>query len=112
MAEIERREHERIDMSCPCKVYDPRSRRYLAGLTWNLSPAGAMFEVARPLDLAPGDPLYIGIALKRRQTVLPAREMLPCRVTRALRTTTEYTAVAVAFDRPVNELTAAERLAA
>ena len=70
--ERERRAHERIWLARPCKVYDPALRRYLAGTTCNLSASGAFFQVNRKIDHHPGDRLYLGIALKRRQGILPA----------------------------------------
>jgi hypothetical protein len=93
----DRRLHARVEVDAPCKVFDPLSRKYIAGSTWNLSSGGAMLEVHRPMDLKPGDKLHVGFALKRRQAVLGAAEMLPCEVVRALRSTTQFTAVAVRF---------------
>jgi hypothetical protein len=95
--EPERREHQRVDLACPCKVYDPGSCKYVPGLTWNVSKSGVMLEVARPMELRPGDRLFVGMAMKRRQALLLSREMLPCEVIRVVNTTTKYTAIGARF---------------
>ena len=93
--ERERRAHERIWLARPCKVYDPALRRYLAGTTCNLSASGAFFQVNRKIDHHPGDRLYLGIALKRRQGILPAAEMHEVEVVWSRQATDGRTGLAV-----------------
>ncbi|MHC4710925.1 MAG: hypothetical protein ACYTA3_11050, partial [Planctomycetota bacterium] len=50
-----------------------------------------------PAGIAPGDRLYVGIALKRRQAVLTAGEMLEAEVIRVDRTTEERVDVVARF---------------
>jgi c-di-GMP-binding flagellar brake protein YcgR len=102
----ERREHERVDLDRPCKVFDQRSGKYIAGHTVNFSDGGALIELARPMSLNCGDQLFLGVALTRRQTLLPANDMLLCEVVRALATTDQSTAVALRFADPIEEVPA------
>ncbi|MHC4993476.1 MAG: PilZ domain-containing protein [Planctomycetota bacterium] len=41
----ERRVFHRDALRCPAKVYEPRGRRYHAGVTCNVSEGGALLEV-------------------------------------------------------------------
>lgn len=56
-----------------------------------------MLQLDSPLPLQPGDHLYVGIALKRRQAVLPVGEMLEAGVVRVARTARDGLALAVRF---------------
>lgn len=78
-----RRAHERMNLARPCKLFDPRSGKYVPGTVWNLSDGGALIEVNRRICPELGDPLYLGIALKRRQGILLRDEMCPARVVRS-----------------------------
>ncbi len=93
----ERRAHERIWLARPCKVYDPALRRYLPGTTRNLSVRGAFIQVNRTIDHHPGDRLYLGIALKRPQGILPAAEMNEVEVVWSRQVTDGRTGLAVRF---------------
>ncbi len=93
----ERRAHERIWLARPCKVYDPALRRYLPGTTRNLSARGALIQINRKIDHHPGDRLYLGIALKRRQGILPAAEMHEVEVVWSRQATDGRTGLAVRF---------------
>ncbi|MHC4107814.1 MAG: PilZ domain-containing protein [Planctomycetota bacterium] len=95
--ERDRRAHERIWLARPCKVYDPALRRYLPGTTRNLSTRGAFIQVNRRIDHHPGDRLYLGIALKRRQGILPAADMHEVAVVWSSQTTDGRTGLAVRF---------------
>jgi hypothetical protein len=101
LEEAERRAEPRIPLVRPCKAYDPRSRRYVSGTTWNVSRRGVLFELDRPVPLRSGDHLYIGVAYRRREGVLCRGEMLPGRVTRALMTADDRTVVAIELDEPI-----------
>ena len=97
MDQDERRIHERVSLTRPCKLYDPRLRKYLPGLTWNVSSSGAFLEVNRPLAVSPGDHLFLGIAMKRRQGILTSNDMLEVEILRSMQATGDRTALAVRF---------------
>lgn len=112
MAESDRRADPRIQIARPCKVFVPKIDRYLAGTTWNLSASGALLEINRSEHLRPGDHLYVGIALKRRQAILRASEMFSAQVVRSFQTTRDRTALAVRFDITAATVAAPARRAA
>ena len=97
MGQDERRVHARVSLTRPCKLYDPRLRKYVAGLTWNLSSSGAFLEVDRSLALSPGDHLFLGIAMTRRQGILTSNDMLEVEILRSMQATANRTAMAVRF---------------
>lgn len=86
MQDTNRRAHERVNLADPCKLFDPRSGKYVPGTVWNLSDGGALIEVNRPICPELGELLYLGIAVKRRQGILLRDEMCPARVVRSQRT--------------------------
>jgi c-di-GMP-binding flagellar brake protein YcgR len=106
MMHEDRREHDRVPLSRPCKIYDERSGKYITGRTVNLSDGGALLELSRPLPLQAGQQLFLGVALTRRQTLLPANDMIVCEVVRSLRTTDNATALAVRFSGPIERMPA------
>ncbi len=93
----ERRASERLNLARPCKTYVPRSGRYLAGSTWNVSSSGALLQLDRPAPIEPGDLLFDGDALKRRQPIFSSSEMMEAAVVRVLPTDNDCIAVAVRF---------------
>ena len=93
----ERRATERLNLARPCKMYVPRIGRYLAGSTWNVSSGGVLLQLDRPAPIEPGDRLFVGVALKRRQPIFCSSEMLEAGVTRVLPTDNDSIAVAVRF---------------
>ncbi len=97
MQDTDRRAHERTNLARPCKLFDPRSGKYLPGTVWNLSDGGALIEVNRPICPELGDPLYLGIALKRRQGILPRDDMFPARVIRSQRTVDGRSTLGIQF---------------
>jgi hypothetical protein len=96
--DLERRRQERLPLVRPCKIYEPRSEKYLNAITENLSTGGALLTIMRPLDLRPGDLVHVGVALKRRQAVIPANEMIASRVVRCLHNSEGHCTLAVIFD--------------
>ncbi len=78
-------------------MYVPRIGRYLAGLTWNVSSSGALLQLDRPAPIEPGDRLFVGIALKRRQPIFCSTEMMEAGVVRVLPTDSDSIAVAIRF---------------
>ena len=101
--EGDRRSHSRQILQRPCKVFDPRGRRYLTGQTRDISCGGAMVDLPRVIELKPGDKVYLGIALKRRDQFLRAEEMLEGTVIRALATVDDHTALALQFAAPQSQ---------
>ena len=95
--ETDRRTHERMNLARPCKVFDPKSGKYVLGTVWNLSDGGALVEMTRPVVAQPGEPLFLGIALKRRQGFILGDQMLPTSVVRSLKTDEGRTTIAMQF---------------
>ena len=93
----ERRATERLNLARPCKTYVPRIGKYLAGLTWNVSAGGALLQLDRPAPIEPGDRIFLGVALKGRQTIFSSTEMMESAVTRVLPTANDSISVAVRF---------------
>lgn len=89
MAERERRAHPRESLTRPCKLYVPRIGRYVSGQTSNLSEGGALVWLDRDGGLEPGDSIFLGVAMLRRQVVLTSSQMHEARVERVMRTTDE-----------------------
>lgn len=56
---IEKRKSERYLMVRNVKVYDPRSRRYRAGQTLNVSDTGALLAVRHGEALQDGQPVQV-----------------------------------------------------
>jgi hypothetical protein len=91
----ERRTHRRLSLEKPCKVYDPRSRKYYAGTTCNLSTHGILLKVPRPLGVQPDDHILVGVAMDDRQAFIETRELIDMIVVRTLRTWEGGTMMAV-----------------
>ena len=105
----ERRCHERITVDRPCKVYHRTLRKYFAGSTTDLSDGGVLLTLHTPVYVQPGERLYMGIALKRRQPLLHAEEMRPVEVLRSAITPDGRRAIAVRFiDEPGQDETSGE----
>ena len=66
---FKRRANDRLNLERPCKMYVPRIGRYLSGSTENLSSGGALLQLDMPAAIEPGDRLFVGVALKRRQPI-------------------------------------------
>jgi hypothetical protein len=98
--EGDRREYVRTAVQRPCKMFDPRTRRYVPGLTRDVSAGGLAIDVPRLMDIQPGDTLHIGVATKRRESLLAGGEMLKAVVIRANATVDDHTDLAVRFEQP------------
>ncbi len=90
----------------------PRIGRYLHGSTWNFSPSGALIELDRPAPLEPGDRLFVGVAIKRRQPIFASGDMMGAGILRVLPTDNDSIAVAIHFDRDEPQLADEMRRAA
>ena len=108
---VERRANQRLSLARPCKLYFPRIGRYVPGSTWNVSSGGALLQLDRALPIEPGDHVFVGIALKRCQAVLPTGEMLEAGVLRVARTAADGIALAVRFLTAQHEAAASRRAA-
>jgi hypothetical protein len=93
-------------------MYVPRIGRYLSGSTWNLSSGGALLQLDMPAAIEPGDHLFIGVALKRRQPIFCSTEMMEAGVVRVLPTDNDSIALAVNFIETMPGFESELRLAA
>lgn len=100
MVRWERREHDRINIARPCKVLEVTTGKYVLGATCNISPTGALIEVSRPMALRPGDRVYVGIAMKRRQVFLQSQDMIEAEVVRSATLGNQSTTLAIRFIEP------------
>jgi len=108
----ERREQDRLSLSRPVKIFDPKANRYIPGCTTNVSQSGALLNIPQPLLIKPGDTVYVGIALKRREGLLLSNEMIEAQVVRCLATEDDQTHLAVRFAVPAEDAVTQARLAA
>ncbi len=107
MPDCERRAQPRETAARPCKLYVPRVGRYLPGSTSNLSSGGVLLRLEQSAGVAPGDSVFLGIAMKRHHVILVANEMIEARIVRVMETPEDGVVLAARFVR-----TAATRVAA
>ena len=100
----ERREDARITIRRPCKVYDPRSRKYVAGTTCNVSAGGMLLRLDRRIELDEGDRVFLAVSHRRRDGFMSSRDLVEVSVTRALAMTTGETVLAVRFPAPADDV--------
>lgn len=98
--EKDRRRHPRHEVSIPCKVYHPASRRFASARTRNLSIGGALLRVETGRPLLPGEPVDIALSLEPKP-ILPATMMAGARVVRSLPVGDASQELAVEFDQPI-----------
>ena len=96
----DRRRHVRVSVNQPCKIHDPRSGKYIAGQTQDMSSGGLLVELPRLMSLKPGDDVHVGVALKRRQALLRCNEMIRTVVTRVMHTVDDRTLLGLKFAQP------------
>ena len=96
----ERRNSDRWPLVRPCKVFDPRGQRYIAGCSRNVSPGGMLISLDRRLPLEPGDRVFVGLSSSRRQALLRTEEMVEARIVRVL-SHEGQTTLAVSFTHAV-----------
>jgi len=95
----DRRASQRHPLERACKVYDPAADKYIHADTCNLSRTGGLLRVPRILEIKPGSPVHVGIAMKRRENaVLQARDMVESTVVRVHHTVDDHTLLALQFD--------------
>lgn len=110
--EQDRRESPRINVKRPCKVYDPKGRKYLAGITRDVSTGGMLLALNHPVALKPGDQVFVGVAQKRRQALLRTRDMTEAEIVRTLSSTAGETVLAIRFTDDTQGMLPATRRAA
>ncbi len=98
MTEGERRQYPRIPLERPCKIHDPRTGKYHSGVTRDLSTHGLLIELPHLTSLQVGDRIHVGIAMKRRQALLQAANMINATVVRVMLTTDDRALLGVKFD--------------
>lgn len=96
--EGDRRRSPRLQLERPCKIFDPRSRKYIAATTRDLSTTGLLLDVPSVVEVKPGETLHVGVAMTRRQGLLQAKEMMEAVVVRSMITVDDHTALAVHFE--------------
>ena len=79
----ERRIHPRIDMRRPCKIYDPRSRKFLPAVTRNVSKSGAMIDTPRLLEMPEDTTIRVAIARDPGQLLMFNDDMVDAVVIRS-----------------------------
>ena len=99
----DRRADIRISLTRPCKVFEARSCKYVAGMTCNVSPEGMLLRLSRPLAAERGDLVYVAVAQKRQRGLLRSADMIEARVVRSLGIGGGETVVALAFTDPAQE---------
>ena len=92
--EQERRSQRRTELVRPCRLFDPRTGKYLHGTTCDLTVEGVLIRITRPCHLNPGDTFMIGIAMNEKTGLLRAKDMFEATVVRALGTPSNHTLVA------------------
>jgi c-di-GMP-binding flagellar brake protein YcgR len=93
----DRRRHPRVPVQRPCKIFDPNTGRYHSGTTRDLSTGGLLVDVPQLLDIHPGNGIHVGVAMKRRQGLLLAKEMIEAKVVRTMATVDDHTLLGLAF---------------
>ena len=91
----ERRAEPRISLTRACKIFDPRTRRYVPGTTCNVSCDGLLLRLHQATNLTVGDRIYVGIAERRRHAILRSNEMLEATVLRVMHPGMGETVVAI-----------------
>jgi c-di-GMP-binding flagellar brake protein YcgR len=108
----DRREFPRITIQRPCKLFDPRSGKYYAALSVDLSAGGVLIRLERPMHVDPGSSMFLGMAQKRRQALLRSEEMVEVKVVRTIRLTDGSCTLALRFAAGLQGLTDEPRRAA
>ncbi len=94
--DADRRQHARLNISRPAKVYLPRANQFVPGSTRDVSVGGLLLEVRSPRPLNIGDTLDVGVAWTR-EAVLSTARMLHGRVVRVQTRSDGQQSLAVEF---------------
>ncbi|HWB20395.1 MAG TPA: PilZ domain-containing protein [Phycisphaerales bacterium] len=94
----ERRAFPRHPLQRACKIFNPAAQKYISAETTNLSRTGLLLHINKILELKPGDPIHVGIAMKRRDVLLQAKDMIESTVIRVMHTVDDQTVLALKFN--------------
>jgi len=94
----DRRKHQRHPIERPAKLFCPKSGRFIAGRTHNISAGGVLVEVDAGETIESGDAVLMTVAFGDR-FIVPMSELVRCTVIRTLRTGSDHVAtLAIAYD--------------
>ena len=94
----DRRKHQRHSIERPAKLFCPKSGRFLAGRTRNISAGGVLVEVDACETVESGDSVLMTVAFGDR-FIVPMSELVPCSVIRTNRNDSDSGAtLAIAYD--------------
>jgi hypothetical protein len=106
----DRREHARLILTRPCKIYHIASRRYLPGFTSDVSDGGSLIAVKSDRPLVIGDVVDVAIGWERG-AVIAAGDMVRAKVVRISDLPSSGQAVALRYE-PRAAASTATRIAA
>ncbi len=95
----DRRRFPRARVDRPCKLYDPRARRYYAARTIDLSRGGALIELQAPRAIPAHAEVFLALALND-EPLIPGEDLLAATVTRR-GATRDPGSLAIAFRTPI-----------
>jgi hypothetical protein len=98
---IERRKHPRLRSQRPCKLLDPRSRKYHGGRTIDVACGGALIEFNKPLAIDVGQTLYVDILGDAAHGLIRAEEMHEASVVRMTVSANRETRLAIVYAQPL-----------
>jgi hypothetical protein len=93
----ERRSASRTNVALPCKVWHPRSLRFLPGVTRDLSRDGAMLEVRGGAPFRAGERIRVGLPPAAGPLVVRSADLIEGTVVRSTNVD-GHMVVAVLFD--------------
>ena len=70
----------------PCKLYQPRAGKFIAGATVNLSGSGVLIDISRTAFFEAGERLRVGIPEDAGAAVLSAADLRDAHVAWTVRT--------------------------
>jgi len=77
----DRRKHPRRPLERPAKLFMPKSGRFLAGSTRNLSVGGVLVVAEADARMEPGDAIHMTVAFGER-FIVPMSELVPGTIVR------------------------------
>lgn len=109
---MQRRAHDRYPTDVACKVFDPRSRKYLPARACNVSAGGALIEVERRRDFEPDQTLQLGLPRGPGDGFILAGDLIDASVVRCANSTEGSCWIALKFAHAVERPMAPLSLAA
>lgn len=102
----ERRRHPRYEVSRPCKVHHPSTRRYEPAETLDVAAGGLLMHLDSSRPLAPGDRVEVVVAWDD-SVILASDAQIPAKVVRVIDSDEGGQTVACAFERAALAVTLA-----